>query len=110
MLTRAAFLLRTLCIDSTEADEERCRRWLEESRCLATALAPYIGYARAAELTKEAEAKGTTIKQAALDAALLTETELDTIFSTAELTRPGIAGARKLKRKTKEVGSGGSDA
>ncbi len=110
MLTRAAFLFRTLCIDSIEADEERCQRWLEESLCLATALAPYIGYERAAELTKQAEATGTTIRQAALDAALFTEAELDTIFSAAELTRPGIAGARKLKRNTKEVGNGGSDA
>ena len=107
MLAHAAFLFRTLCIDGIEADEERCRRWLEESLCLATALTPYIGYERAAILSKEAEAAGKTIRQAALDAGLFTEVELDIIFSAAELTRPGIAGARRLKPKTKEVAHGG---
>jgi aspartate ammonia-lyase len=107
MLTRAAFLFRTLCIDSIEADEERCRRWLEESLCLATVLTPYIGYERAAVLSKEAEAAGKTIRQGALDAGLFTEGELDIIFSAAELTRPGIAGARRLKSSIKGVGNDG---
>jgi aspartate ammonia-lyase len=110
MLARAAFLFRTLCIDSIEADEERCRRWLEESLCLATALTPYIGYERAAVLSRDAAAAGKTIRQTALDSGLLTETELDIIFSAAELTRPGIAGARKLKPKMQGVGNGGTDA
>jgi len=110
MLTRAAFLFRTLCIDSIEADEERCRRWLEESLCLATALTPYIGYERAAELSKEAEASNKSVRQAALDAGLFTEEELNIIFSAAELTRPGVAGARRLKRKATGVTNGGSDA
>jgi aspartate ammonia-lyase len=107
MLTRAAFLFRTRCIDRIEADEERCRQWLEESLCLATALTPYIGYERAAMLSKEAEATGKTIRQAALEAGLFTEDELTIIFSAAELTRPGTAGARKLTHKTNGVGDDG---
>jgi aspartate ammonia-lyase len=102
MITRAVFLFRTLCIDGIEADEERCQKWLQESLCLATALTPYIGYERAVALLNEAEAAGKTIRQAALDAGLFTDEELSLIFSAAELTRPGVAGARRLKPKTEE--------
>ncbi len=104
MLTRATFLFRTRCVEGIEADEARCRRWLEESRCLATALVGYIGYEKAAELSRRATAEGTTIRQAAIESGAFTAEELDIIFATAEVTRSGVPGAKKLKRKrTKEA-------
>jgi aspartate ammonia-lyase len=80
---------------------ERCQRWLEESLCLATALAPYIGYDKAAELSKQAAQEGKTIREIAIQDKLFAGEELDIIFSSAELTRPGIAGLRKLKNRKK---------
>jgi aspartate ammonia-lyase len=97
LLTNAATLFRTHCVEGITADEAQCRHWLEESLCLATALVPYIGYERVAELSKRAQQEGTTIRQAALDDRLFSEEELDLIFSPAELTRPGIAGQRTIK-------------
>jgi aspartate ammonia-lyase len=101
ILIRAATLLRTLCIEGIEANPERCTRWLEESLCLATALAPYIGHEKAAELAVHARTRGQTIRDAAMEKGYFTAEELDAIFSPAELTRPGVAGSRKVKpRKT----------
>jgi len=88
-------------VEGISANPERCNRWLEESLCLATSLAPYIGYDKAAMLSRQAAAQGATIRQIALQEGLFTKEELDIIFSPSELTRPGIAGLRKLKNRKK---------
>ncbi|HAR96865.1 MAG TPA: aspartate ammonia-lyase [Deltaproteobacteria bacterium] len=110
MLTKAALLFRTRCIDGIEADKERCLRWLEESLCLATALAPYIGYDGAAELSHRASARGKTIREEALESGLFDTEELAAIFRAAELTRPGVAGARKVRGRWGKATHGRSNA
>ncbi len=110
MLCRCVSLFRTRCVELIEADAERCRRWLEESLGLATVLVPYIGYERAAELSRQAATEGTTIREAAVRAGLFTDAELDVVFAPAEVTRPGIAGARKLKKIKETRLHGRSDA
>jgi aspartate ammonia-lyase len=101
LLINCVTLFRTHCIEGINPDPERCLWWLEESLCLATALAPYIGYDKAAGLSKKATAEGKTIRQVAVQEGLFTEDELDVIFTSAELTRPGIAGLRKLRNRKK---------
>ena len=110
MLCRCVSLFRTRCIDTIEADAERCRYWLEESLGLATVLVPYIGYERAAQISRQAASEGKTIREAAIEAGLFTDAELDAVFAPSEVTRPGIAGARKLKRKKETRLHGRSDA
>lgn len=101
LLIYCVTLFRIQCVDRISADPERCRRRLEDSLCLATALAPYVGYDTAAALSKEAADQGTTIRHAALQQELFTTDELDVIFSPSELTRPGTTGLRKLKTRKK---------
>jgi aspartate ammonia-lyase len=101
LLTNCVTLFRTRCVEGINAKPERCSNWLEESLCLATALAPYIGYDKAAELSKHAAVHRKTIRQMAFEEGLFTMDELDVIFSPQELTRPGIAGLRKLKNRKK---------
>jgi aspartate ammonia-lyase len=101
LLTNCVILFRTRCVEGIVAKPERCSNWLEESLCLATALAPYIGYDKAAELSKQAATHRKTIRQMAFEEGLFTMDELDVIFSPQELTRPGIAGLRKLKNRKK---------
>jgi len=101
LLNNCVTLFRTHCVEGIQANPERCNSWLEKSLCLATSLVPYIGYDKAAELSREAAAHGTTIQQIALQKGLFTQQELDIIFSPSELTRPGIAGHRKLKHPVK---------
>jgi aspartate ammonia-lyase len=102
LLTNTAVLLRTHCVEGITANEQNCRRWLEESLCLVTALVPYVGYDEAARIAGRAAQEGKTVRAAALELGLFSSEEIDIIFSTAELTRPGIAGERKLKPKKAE--------
>jgi fumarate hydratase class II len=54
------------CARGIEANEPRIRELLERSLMLVTALAPHIGYDKAAEIAKKAHREGTTLREAAL--------------------------------------------
>ncbi|MHB8840152.1 MAG: aspartate ammonia-lyase, partial [Gemmatimonadaceae bacterium] len=53
------------CVTGIEADGDQAAYWVERSAALATALAPVIGYARAAELAKRSVAEGVLIRELA---------------------------------------------
>ena len=55
-----------------EADSERASAFIEQSLAMGTALAPEIGYEKAAALVKEAYATGRTIREVALEKSGLT--------------------------------------
>jgi fumarate hydratase class II len=64
------------CVAGLRADAEHCQSGLERSLAMCTALAPLIGYEKAAEIAKEAHRSGHTIRavaiqQSGLDAATL---------------------------------------
>src|SRR5438874_1140984 len=54
------------CARGIEADSARIGELLERSLMLVTALAPHIGYDRAAEIAKKAHREGSTLREAAL--------------------------------------------
>ena len=54
------------CVRGIEPDTDRIRDLLERSLMLVTALAPHIGYDRAAEIAKKAHHEGSTLREAAL--------------------------------------------
>ncbi len=103
------------CVAGIEADVERCRALLEQSSAMATPLAPYIGYALAAAIAKEAVATGKTIRQLIVEKGIFTKEEVDRILDPWELTEPGIAGDFRFEprmpegyeRPTGPVGGGG---
>ncbi|MDP8256077.1 MAG: aspartate ammonia-lyase [Candidatus Alcyoniella australis] len=84
------------CIAGIEADVERCRAYAEGSMGMATALAPYVGYLKAAEVAKRSQAQGRSIAQLAAELDGIDRKQLDKILDAASLTRPGIPG-KKLK-------------
>jgi fumarate hydratase class II len=63
-------------IDGIEADRERAEGFIEQSLAMGTALAREIGYDRAAELAKEAYAKGRTIREVARERSGIPEARL----------------------------------
>jgi fumarate hydratase class II len=65
------------CARGIEPDRDRIRQHLERSLMLVTALAPVLGYDRAAEIAKKAHREGLTLKQAALALGYLTAEEFD---------------------------------
>ena len=76
------------CIIGIEADEERCRETVERNLALATALAPVIGYDKAAEISEEAYRSGRTLREVALDWEVLPPKELDTLLDPYKMTEP----------------------
>jgi len=82
------------CVTGIEADAKACRRGAERNLMTATALAPAIGYERAAELAREALARGLTVRELARERDLLPEAELDRLLDLERLTRnPSDSGA-----------------
>src|SRR5256885_6657256 len=62
ILTNAARAFETKCVRGIEANREQAAYWVERSAALATALAPQIGYARAAELSKQSVKENVLIR------------------------------------------------
>jgi fumarate hydratase class II len=63
------------CVRGIEANRARIAELMERSLMLVTALTPHIGYDRAAEIAKQAQRDGSTLKQAALALGYVTEEE-----------------------------------
>ena len=78
------------CVVGIEANEARLADTLARNTALATALAPIVGYARAAEVAKRAVAEGLTVREAALAEGVLDGAALDAVLDPAPLTEPGI--------------------
>jgi len=92
ILRNALAVLRGRCIEGITANEDRCRRYAELSPSIATALNPYIGYAKGAEVVKEALKSGRTIPEVVREKKLLSEDELVKILDPVKMTEPGISG------------------
>ena len=97
LLSAAAQLLGEKCIKGIVADEERCSQLVEHSFAMLTALSPYIGYEAASEIAKEAGDNSRTIREIALEKGYFTREQLDVILTAVEMTKPGIAGLKKVK-------------
>ncbi|WP_373505248.1 aspartate ammonia-lyase [Aestuariivirga sp.] len=85
MLINGMTVLRERCIVGIEADRERCRELLEGSLVTVTALNPYLGYAEASRVAKEALKSRRSIRDVALAEGLMTEAQLEEAFSTTNL-------------------------
>jgi len=76
------------CVAGLTANETRCAFYTQATVSLATALNPYIGYAKAAEIVKESVATGRGIIEIAREKKLLTELEIGEILDPARMTEP----------------------
>src|SRR3954471_21291578 len=74
LLTSAATLLAEKCVDGIEANVEGCEHSAEGTLAVATALNPFIGYDRAAEIVKDASQSGRTLREVARDHGVDEET------------------------------------
>ncbi len=83
------------CISGITANEERCRYYAETSIGLATALNATLGYAKAAEVTKEALASKKTIIQIIREKKILSEDQIKKGMDPVKMTEPGIPGMGK---------------
>jgi len=76
------------CVAGITANAEKCRQYAESTIALATALNPYIGYAKAADLVKESVATGESIVALARKKNLLSEEQIAEILDPGKMTGP----------------------
>ena len=62
---------------------------MQRSLMLVTALAPKIGYERAAEIAKAAHANGTTLREEAIRLGYVSAADFDRLVRPDKMTRPG---------------------
>ncbi|WP_186644894.1 aspartate ammonia-lyase [Fluviispira vulneris] len=77
MLTRGMRTLGRLCVEGITANKEACRRSVEHSIGLVTALNPLIGYENSTMIAKEALATGDSVFNLVLKHKLLTRQQLE---------------------------------
>ncbi len=87
-LTGAIKTLSDNCITGIVANRERCTEWVNRSVGIVTALNPYIGYLKAAEIAKESLKTGESIKSIVLRMGLMDEKKLDEVLDPLVLTEP----------------------
>ena len=76
------------CVKGIKADTKRIKYLLDNSLMLVTALAPKIGYDKAAKIAKTAHKNGTTLKEEVIKSGVLGEKEYDKIMNPMLMTRP----------------------
>ncbi len=76
------------CIKGIKADKDKIKYYLENSLMLVTALAPKIGYDKAAKIAKLALKNKTTLKTEALKSGLINEKEYNKIVNPKKMIYP----------------------
>lgn len=93
ILGNAARVLDERTVRGMTPNPAQLTYWLERSAALATALAPKIGYAAAAALTKRSVESGESIRDIALREGLLSPDEANRILDLRRMTEPGVPGS-----------------
>ena len=88
IMTNMLRQLTKFCIKGITANEKRCEFYAHSTVSLATALNPYIGYAKAAEIAKESIATGKTIIEIARAKGYLSDEQIKEILDPARMTEP----------------------
>ena len=92
ILTNAARVFAEKTVRGIEANEEMCSYWVERSAALATALMPHIGYARAAEISKQSVKEGVLIRDLVKRENVLPAQQVDDVLDLRKMTEIGVPG------------------
>ncbi len=90
LLTDAARMFTEFCVKDLKADEKRIRSYVENSLMLVTALAPKIGYDKAAQIAHKAYHDDTSLLEACLALGYLSESEFKETVRPEEMTEPRL--------------------
>ena len=90
-LTSGCITLNERCVKGITANVARARRLLDESTALVTALTPVLGYARSAEIARDALATGKRVYDLVLEKGWMSREQLDELLQPEALTRPSRA-------------------
>ena len=88
ILGRVCRVFADRCIVGIEADEERCRSYVERSTGVVTALNPIIGYERSSAVAKEALQTGRSVTELVVERGWITAEQLAEILRPENLVPP----------------------
>ena len=88
LLANVSRVFADKCIVGIEANVERLKEYAESSPSIGTALNPYIGYEKAAELVKKSAATGKSIRDLVLAEKLMSAKDLDAALDVLGMTKP----------------------
>src|SRR5438094_1021970 len=91
----AARVFARRCVVGIRANVERCRQYAELSGQLVTAIAPVVGYHRAAEPVREAGAPDVAVRQVLEDEKVIPKEEIARLLDLHQLARGGRAGGSR---------------
>ena len=89
LLADVAVSFTDKCVVGIHPRRARIRELMQRSLMLVTALAPHIGYQRAAEIAKAAHAAGTTLREEAIRLGYVSAAEFDRLVRPEKMIRPG---------------------
>jgi aspartate ammonia-lyase len=92
ILGNSMAVLADRTVTGIEANAEQCAYWVERSAALATALAPQIGYARAAEISKQSVKQNVLIRDLVKREQILPPAEIDDVLDLRKMTEIGVPG------------------
>jgi len=79
-------------VGKLEANADHCKKQVDQSMALATALNPAIGYDAASKVAKQALADDKTVREVAVEGGYLTEAEADEVLAPRAMTERVILG------------------
>ena len=94
ILTSSIDTLTERCVKGISANTAMCEYWVERSAALATALMPQIGYARAAEISKQSVKEGTLIRELVKRDQVLPDDEIDGVLDLRKMTEIGVPSGK----------------
>ena len=97
LLADAMDSFATHCVAGLQADAERARALLQSSLMLVTALAPHIGYERAAAIARHAHRTGASLREAALAAGGISGEQFDAWVDPGAMLGPGVTVAARAE-------------
>jgi len=90
IIINALNAFREKCLVGVKANEEKATGWLAKNAILVTALNPVIGYAKGADVAKEAMASNRTVREVVVEKGYLSGEEVDRLLNVRSLTEGGI--------------------
>lgn len=78
------------CVQGITPNRARIMQLLDQSLMLVTALAPHIGYDKAAQIAKKAHADGSTLKAAALALGYVSAQQFEDWVKPEKMIKPGV--------------------
>ena len=88
LLTDACDSFRAHCVEGIKANRDRIAAGVNHSLMLVTALAPLIGYDKAAEIAKAAHKNGTTLREEALRLGFVSADDFDRVMKPETMLGP----------------------